>query len=158
MAALLIVTFMVGTAAFMTSALAKADTVTTNVKYQVEWTQWVPCAMDGAGESVTLSGEMHKVYHATVNDGCGSVHITNNCQPQRITGIGLTSGDKYRATGVTQGSFNGWVGTRETDVNNFRIIGQGPGNNFLLHETVHITVNANGEVTADVDNYRFECK
>ena len=158
MVALLIVTFMVGTAALMMPALAKADTVTTNVKYHVEWTKWVPCAMDGAGEDVTLSGEMHKVYHVTVNDGRGSVHIINHCQPQGISGIGLTSGDKYQATGATLSSFNGWVGIPETDVNNYRIIGQGPGNNFLVHETVHITVNANGEVTSDVENVRIGCK
>jgi hypothetical protein len=45
-----------------------------------------------------------------------------------------------------------------TLVNNFRIIGQGAGNNFLLHETFHITVNANGELTAVADNYSVDCK
>ena len=43
-------------------------------------------------------------------------------------------------------------------MNNFRIIGQGPGNNFLVHETFHVTINANGVVTATVDNFSVECK
>jgi hypothetical protein len=43
-------------------------------------------------------------------------------------------------------------------VNNFRIIGQGPGNNYLVHEVFHVTINANGEVTAYVDNFSIECK
>jgi hypothetical protein len=45
----------------------------------------------------------------------------------------------------------------ETFVNNFKIIGQGPGNNFLVHQNVHITVNANGTLTASVDNFSTEC-
>jgi hypothetical protein len=43
-------------------------------------------------------------------------------------------------------------------VNNFRIIGQGTGNNFLVHETFHITVNADGTMTASVDNFSVDCK
>ena len=45
-----------------------------------------------------------------------------------------------------------------TYINNFRIVGQGNGNNFLVHETYHVTVNANGEATAYVDNFRVECR
>ncbi len=78
-----------------------------------------------------------------------------------MRGIGLTTGDKYQGTGVTQDHFN--VGADGlpvtfTFVNNFRIIGQGPGNNYLVHQTFHVTINAHGEVTAEVDNIRVECK
>ncbi|MBI4420235.1 MAG: hypothetical protein HY560_05360, partial [Gemmatimonadetes bacterium] len=45
-----------------------------------------------------------------------------------------------------------------TYVNNFRIIGEGSGNNLLVHATSHITVNANGELTAVVDNFSVECR
>jgi hypothetical protein len=45
-----------------------------------------------------------------------------------------------------------------TFVNNFRIIGQGPGNNFLVHETAHITINADGTVRVNHDNLSTECK
>ena len=31
-------------------------------------------------------------------------------------------------------------------------------NNFLVHENTHVTVNANGEVTASVDNFSVDCK
>ena len=71
----------------------------------------------------------------------------------------MTSGAQYQATGITRSSEN-VVGMpyNYTLVNNFRIIGQGAGNNFLLHETFHITVNANGELTAVADNYSVDCK
>jgi len=78
-------------------------------------------------------------------------------QPQGISGIGQTTGDKYQGTGVTQDEFNATVGVEETFINNFRIIGQGSGNNLLVHETFHITINANGSVTAFLDNFSIDC-
>jgi hypothetical protein len=76
----------------------------------------------------------------------------------RDRGIGQTTGDKYQATGVTQDQFNAKVGVEETFINDFRIIGQGNGNNFLIHETFHITINANEIPTASVDNFSVDCR
>jgi hypothetical protein len=45
----------------------------------------------------------------------------------------------------------------EMFINNFRIIGQGPVNNFLVHETLHFTINADGTVTVFHDNFSV-CK
>jgi len=45
-----------------------------------------------------------------------------------------------------------------TFVNNFKIIGQGPNNNFLVHENLHVTINADGTLTAFVDNFSFTCQ
>ena len=46
----------------------------------------------------------------------------------------------------------------ETFVNNFKIIGQGEGqNNLLVHETFHITVNPDGTVTAFFDKASVQC-
>jgi hypothetical protein len=84
--------------------------------------------------------------------------VKTHDQPQGISGTGLVTGDKYQATGVTQDEFNTSFGMEETFINNFRIIGQGPGNNFLVHENFHITINANGTVTAFHDNFTIDCK
>jgi hypothetical protein len=70
----------------------------------------------------------------------------------------LTTGDRYAATGETQDTFNAHAGVEYTFVNNFKIIGQGPGNNFLVHETYHYTFNANGELTVELDNFSVECR
>jgi len=32
------------------------------------------------------------------------------------------------------------------------------GNNFLVHETFHVTINANGSVTAFLDNFSIDCR
>jgi hypothetical protein len=138
-------------------ALAKATTFTDNVRVPTEIFVFVPCARGGAGEFVQLSGTLHILFVTTIDDK-GGFHSKFHFQPQGISGTGLITGDKYQATGVTQGTFNGKVGFEETFVNNFKIIGQGPGNNFLIHENFHITVNANGEVTALVDNFKVKCK
>jgi hypothetical protein len=137
-----------------TTALAE---VTTNDKIPYTASVLVPCAAGGAGEVVDLSGTLHVLFCTTL-DGNGGFHTKYHFQPQGVSGTGQTTGDKYQATGVTQREFNGKVGSEFTFVNNFRIIGQGPGNNFLVHQLVHVTVNANGEVTAFVDNSSIECK
>ena len=140
-----------------TSALAAASTFTDNVQIPFDLFVFVPCAAGGAGEDVFLSGTLHVLFHTTI-DNSGGFHTKFHFQPQGISGTGLVTGDKYQATGVTQGTDNGKVGFESTFVNNFKIIGQGPGNNFLVHENFHFTVNANGEVTAFVDNFSVECR
>lgn len=117
----------------------------------------VPCALGGRGEDVYLSGDLHIVSHITRDPG--GYHLDEHYQPKGITGVGMTSGDRYRATGITRSSENfRFLPYSFTLVNNFRIIGQGTGNNFLLHETFHLTVNGNGGLTADADNYSVDCK
>src|SRR5262249_4633724 len=117
----------------------------------------VPCAAGGAGEDVLLTGALHTLISLTVNNG-GGVSGVMHFQPQGLSGIGMTTGSKYQGTGVTQTKFSANVGEQMTFVNNFRIIGQGPGNNFLVHEVAHVTFNANGTVTASFDNLSIDCK
>lgn len=135
-----------------------AVTTTVNVSVPIALGVFVPCAADGAGELVLMSGNLHSLNHVTVNDN-GVTVVTHN-QPQGVSGVGQTTGDSYQGTGVTRetfgGSFvNGQFST--TFVNNFRIIGQGPNNNSMMHATMHFTVNANGDLTATVDNATATC-
>ena len=138
-------------------AQAISTTVIENVRIPIDLFVYVPCAAGGAGEFVLLSGPLHILFTTTIDDQ-GGYHSKFHNQPQGISGTGFTTGDKYQATGVTQGTFNGKIGYENTYVNNFKIIGQGAGNNFLVHETFHITVNPNGQVTAFVDHFSIECR
>ena len=131
--------------------------VTANVKVPVDIPVFIPCAANGAGELVELQGNLHMLVRVTI-DGKGGVHAATHAQPQGISGTGRTTGDKYHGTGVTQDQFNAKLGVEETFVNNFRIIGQGSGNNFLIHENFHVTINPNGTVTAFVDNFSVDCR
>ena len=138
-------------------AMARAETFKDNVRVPFELFVFVPCAAGGAGEVVSLSGPLHILFVTTI-DSKGGFHAKSHFQPQGVSGYGETTGARYQATGVTQDHFNGKVGFTSTFVNNFKIIGQGPNNNFLIHETFHVTVNANGEVTAEVVNVKVKCQ
>jgi hypothetical protein len=139
------------------NSLAKASTFTSNVSFPIDLLFLVPCAAGGAGENVHVTGEIHDLFHTTL-DGRGGFHLEFHQNAQGVRGIGLTTGDKYQVTGAAPLSFNGQVGFEQTFVSNLHFIGKGSASNFLLHQTLHITVNANGTVTAFFDNSRVECK
>jgi hypothetical protein len=133
--------------------------VQVNDKTLIDLTVFVPCAAGGAGEIVDLSGPLHTLISSTINGNnfSGKFHF----QPQGISGIGETTGDKYQATGVTQQTFKASLQNGQlnlTFVNNFRIVGQGPGNNFLVHENLHINVNADGRLTVFHNNFSIDCR
>ena len=123
-----------------------------------------PCADGGDGELVEITGTMHSVSFLKFDETGGlhgGLHAKFHFQPQGATGIGLTTGDVYQAVGVTQET-NNWsfddVPHEWTYINNFRMIGQGKAPNFNLHVTWHLTMNANGEVTADFIKEEVTCK
>lgn len=138
---------------------AQATTVSTNEFVPFAQVTLVPCANGGAGELVLVEGTLHIQSHTTINKNRASLKV--HFQPQGATGVGLTTGDTYHAVGVTQehdsvpienGAFN------FTFINNFRLIGPGPDNNLQVKQTVHVTINANGDVTSEVDNTSIECQ
>jgi hypothetical protein len=139
------------------SALARADTFVDNQKIPVEIGVFIDCANGGAGDFVVLTGSLHVLLQGTL-DGSGGLHLKTHFQPQGVSGYSTTTGAKYQATGETQDHLNLKVGTQYTYVNNFKIIGQGQASDYRVHENLHITYNANGTLTADVDNFKITCK
>jgi len=148
---------LVAVMAFMTAPANAAIQV--NESIPISLFVFVPCAAGGAGEIVDLSGPLHVLITFTINGN--NVSGVQHFQPQGISGTGETTGANYQATGLTETTFstsfqNGQANS--TFVNRFDIIGQGPGNNFTVHETAHITTNANGTLTVNFDNFGVECK
>jgi hypothetical protein len=107
-------------------------------------------------DPVALSGTIHAVITA-VDNGAGGSMVATHFNPQGVTGVGLVSGRIYHGTGVTREVFRVGKGETNTFVNNFRLISAGPGGDVILHEAFHVTVNANGEVTASVDHLNVTC-
>ena len=140
-----------------TPAMAAAFTYTVSQSIPIDFLVYVPCANQGAGEYVELTGSLHDLFHITV-DNNGGFHLKTLDNPQGISGNGMTTGAKYQGTGETGDEINGTVGYETTYMNNFKIVGQGPGNNYMIHENLHITVHADGTVTSYVDNFSAECK
>ena len=141
------------------SPALSADVSSTQTTFPFNASLWVPCANGGAGEYVALSGEVVFSTH-DVLDADGGTHEQKLMRPSGVSGVGATTGLSYRGTGMSfmsegesaEGS------TTYTYVNNFRIIGQGPGNNVLVHAVVHQTTNADGDVTAEVNLSSSSCK
>jgi hypothetical protein len=128
--------------------------VLNNAKIPFAVTVFIPCVP----EFVVLTGELHTLIAQEV-DSDGGIHVKTHFQPQGISGVGPVTGAKYQGTGVTQEHTNDHSSGafEDTFVNNFRMIGQGPGNNLLVHTTFHVTVDANGVVTALVLNDSTDC-
>lgn len=141
------------------SSVAQALAITTNDFVPFAQLAFVPCADGGAGELVLISGILHLQQHITINGSHAT--IKTHAQPQGADGVGLTTGDKYSATGVTQeedGIALQVSASEFTFINNFKIIGQGTDNNLLVHQTIHTTINADGTVTSVVDNTTVDCQ
>jgi hypothetical protein len=137
--------------------VASASNVMINERSLTAYSVYVPCAADGVGEWVVLSGSLRTLVHSTL-DGAGGFHLKLSSQPQGISGVGEITGDKYQATGGEQYQYFGKVGMVATLTNSVRIIGPRPDNNFILHQALHVTVNPNGTITADADNFTVQCE
>ena len=134
-----------------------ATAINDNQSIPLDLTVFIPCANGGSGEDVALSGFLHVLSQVTISN-TGYATVVSHFQPQGITGIGAVTGAKYQGTGASTETFTVALGLTDTFRNNFRIIGSGPGNNVLIHETFHVTVNANGTLTTSIDNLSVECK
>ena len=146
------------TLSFAAVAFSQAVAITTNDFIPFSLLVFVPCANGGVGEDVLVEGTLHIQQHITINNNRATVKT--HVQPQGADGVGQTTGDSYQGVGVTQEvdtiALTG--GAAEfTFINNFRLIGQKAGNNLQEHQTIHVTINANGDVTNTVDNTTIDC-
>ena len=137
---------------------ARAE-VQENVSIPVELVSAVPCENVVEGEVVTLTGDLHILTRYVINGNIvrGAIHF----QPQGISGYGSITGDRYHASGLSQGQFKSSLHDGQAITlfeNDLRIIGPGRGNNFLVHEKLHLTINANGDMAAVVDHVSVRCE
>ena len=115
---------------------------------------------DICGEDlIHTAGNLHILMTFTENDNriSGGFHF----QPQ---GAKLEDrfGNVYSGTGVGRGHFSEPVdedgAVNFTSVDSFKLIGHGKAPNFLVQVVSHITINANGDVTAEFERVSEQCK
>ena len=136
---------------------ATAGVYTENYSEPINFTQFIPCAAGGAGEDVEFIGTLHILFKYTLNKN-GIYNLESEHNPNHLMGMGLSTGGKYVGTGITQyHQITGKINEEYTFTDNFRLIGQGPDNDFTVKETLHYTVNANGKMTVNFDNLTEEC-
>ena len=105
-----------------------------------------------------FSGTLHAVISSTVNRN--NVHLNQLFNLQGVKGIGETTGDVWQATGETRQDINASVNAfpfETTFVDNFRLV-DGWDGSFLVHENLHVTIQADGTTTASHDHFTFTCK
>ena len=139
-------------------AFSQALAITTNDFVPFALSAFVPCANGGAGETVLVQGTLHVEQHITINGN--RANIRSHFQPQGADGVGQITGDVYNAVGVTQDQNSIPIsnGAFEfTAINNFRLIGQKTDNNLQVHQSVHVTIDANGNVTTVIDHESIDC-
>jgi hypothetical protein len=144
----------VGMAASVTAA---QSAVVSNETVSYAYSGFVPCANGGAGELLTGRIDVHNLITSTVNGNVDSWQF--QFQP-RGSLVGRITGDTYQLTGVTRGTYNEGLQSGEfilTYVNSYQLIGPGPGNNLLVREIAHLTIDGD-DVVVQHDDFSIECK
>lgn len=139
-------------------ALAAAEVITDVVVNQPLETprRLIPCVNGGAGEVVAFSGVFSARFHVTRT---GNRFLMSTSGVIRLQGQGESTGNTYQFRDIftqseIQSSFNGQFSS--TTSFTVLITGPGKGNGVRSRLTRHLSRNANGDITADVDNFRFE--
>ena len=153
-AAFLLLTFAVVTSN-PSPASAQATTITTNETLPFSGSAVNPCN----GDAVTFSGQIHVTNHVTT-DSSGGSHFRTHVNYQSVSGTGTPSGAQYnvRTTQNETRNDNTAPQTETTIIQVFNLIAQGTVPNAKLHVVLHITINANGVTTSEVEEISVTCR
>ena len=143
---LLIVTSLALIAAITLSSAVQASNEG-NLKLEIPSTDFNPCT----DESVDSLVKIHIVLTSTANANnvSGTFHLNFS-----VKGVGQTSGAIYTGSESDNETFNTSLENGRAVfpvVNRFNMTTAGGKNNWVVRVTGHITVNANGDVTAEFD-------
>lgn len=104
-------------------------------------------------------GTIHIVGQVSDPDA-NNTHQKIHFNTQNVSGVGTVSGDRYSISQVnnTLENVHFATGAREfTGETTLNVVGRGGAENFVVHQIVHFTTNANGEATAVVIGGRADC-
>ena len=116
----------------------------------------LPSSVAVGGETYGLTGSLHVTFFVH-RDNAGGVHVRAHANAQ---GVSVTKPNKVTCRGVGAVNITANVGAPKgaasegTAVANLGLICPGREPNLRLHANLHITVNANNQVTATVVNVR----
>ena len=119
-----------------------------------------PCS----GEAVVVTGEAHFLTHETI-DATGGDHAVSVVNLVGVTGTSAT-GTRYVFQQITAVPFNNpegrgaaprQPGLEFSQVQTTTIIATGPTDNLVVELVFHVTLNANGELTAVVEHVHARC-
>jgi hypothetical protein len=110
------------------------------------------------GDLIHVSGTL-LVTTTTTSTPSGGFIVAVHFQPQGVTGVDLTTGTIFHATGLTRDLivFSPAGGITETFVNRFHIQATGGVESYIVTNVFHITVSPDGTVRSYVDNFSATC-
>lgn len=110
------------------------------------------------GDLIHLSGTL-LVTSTTTSTPSGGFVVAVHFQPQGVTGVDLTTGTVFHATGLTRDLivYSPPGGVTETFVNQFHIQATGGEQSFIVTELFHITISPDGTVRSLFDNFSATC-
>jgi hypothetical protein len=110
------------------------------------------------GDLIHVSGTL-LVTTTTTSTPSGGFIAAIHFQPQGVTGVDLTTGTIFHATGLTRDLivFSPRGGITETFVNQFHIQATGGEQSYIVTNLFHITVSPDGTVRSYVDNFSATC-
>lgn len=117
---------------------------------------YVSCANGGNGEDVELSGNLNVVQKLTVNNN--RFTYTYHINPQGLTGLGLTSGERFVASGGSNGTQSGLLENQQfttTFTEQLRIVSA--STTFLVRYKFHVTVTPDGVYTSSISEEQSDC-
>ena len=145
------------------SQKAQAQTTTTTVPFSTE--QFNECL----GETISIQGTVHEVFQFTFDPLSGKFH-THRLIDSKGTGV-VTAGDparigaQYTYSQSQDDEINGLTFPFEiTDIFDQKMIAAGNvpspvgGDDSYIRFQVHVTLNANGVLTAEVINPTLQCR
>jgi hypothetical protein len=106
-----------------------------------------------------VSGTYHIDMHGTANNN--KLHIIQHGNAKNFKLVGMGTGAIYTGSATSNESFDasltdGTFVSKETQTVQFTT--PGAKNNSTMQMDIHETINAQGQLTAYVDNLRFGCK
>ncbi|HNW60845.1 MAG TPA: hypothetical protein PKI62_14290 [bacterium] len=138
---------------------AKADGVVQE-KINTYWYIVVGVYDDCIGEWIIIEGKWHVTLHSFTDPG-GKQHFRIMLNAQGLKGIGEVTGTVWNANCPY---IESEIASPDPDghyvynmSNNSIFTTRGKGNNGMWQWKAHLTVNANGEVTADIYTDSFKC-
>jgi hypothetical protein len=111
------------------------------------------------GEDVFVSGEVLLIYQDTIDD-TGGIHSQFTLVPSKVRGVGSATGTQYLAVGGDREHFNFYSDGAPLSLTNtdmYNLVSQGGTDNLQVKFTFHITINADGEITAIFDHSSEVC-
>ena len=116
----------------------------------------IPCANNGDGENVLVTGLTNFVYQLAWNEQ--GFHLSYQYNDHNVTGVGLTTGDSFVGSGGAHDVATGsWVNNQfiSTLVMQTKLVSK--NTSFTVRRTVHLVILPDGTVTLNKREQTADC-